>query len=111
MQTPWGKQIEFIPITAWASIPIAGKRLGFSDTEDVTLADVEGDGDLDAIVANDGVNRVFMNDGLGTYTDSGQSLGAGLDDSEGLTAGDIDILDTLLIAQFAAGLPITLNCP
>jgi len=38
----------------------------------VTLGDLDGDGDLDAWVANlSQANRVWLNDGSGTFTDSG----------------------------------------
>ena len=42
----------------------------------MTLGDVDGDGDLDAFVANNGQsNRVWFNDGSGAFTDGGQVLG------------------------------------
>jgi hypothetical protein len=50
----------------------SGQALGNGDSEDVALGDVDGDGDLDAVVANSGQhNRVWRNDGSGTFTDSG----------------------------------------
>ncbi|MCA8968108.1 MAG: VCBS repeat-containing protein, partial [Planctomycetes bacterium] len=47
------------------------------DQEDVALADVDGDGDLDAFVARGSgqSDYVFLNDGTGNFTDSGQRLG------------------------------------
>ena len=55
----------------------------------MSLGDLDGDGDLDAFVANlDEANRVWLNDGSGNFTDSGQSLGDS--DSEGLSLGDLD---------------------
>jgi hypothetical protein len=43
----------------------------------VALGDLDSDGDLDAFVANDNQgNRVWTNDGSGTFSDSGQSLGS-----------------------------------
>jgi hypothetical protein len=48
-----------------------------SDTTAVALGDVDGDGDLDALIANwvGQANQVWVNDGSGLFTDSGQSLG------------------------------------
>ena len=61
----------------------SGQALGASDSLGITLADVDNDGDLDAFVANHTPgnvggqsNRVWINDGNGTFTDSGQSLGS-----------------------------------
>jgi hypothetical protein len=43
----------------------------------VALSFLTGDGDLDAFVANDNqANRVWLNDGTGSFSDSGQSLGS-----------------------------------
>lgn len=50
-----------------------GQTIGNSTSYDVSLGDLDGDGDLDAIVANDRQPvRVWMNDGKGTFS-GGQS--------------------------------------
>ena len=36
---------------------------------------VDNDGDLDAFVGNSAANTVWLNNGSGTFTDSGQTLG------------------------------------
>jgi hypothetical protein len=56
----------------------SGQSLGSSSSNDVTLGDVDGDGDLDAFVTNTSgeANRVWLNNGSGTFTDSSQSLGS-----------------------------------
>jgi hypothetical protein len=64
-----------------------GQKLGLGSSEAVALADLDADGDLDAFVANSSYqgelgdpvaydpNRVWLNDGQGTFRDSGQQLG------------------------------------
>jgi hypothetical protein len=71
----------------------SGQRLGDSDSVAVSLGDLDGDADLDAYVANYNYpagqpDEVLLNDGTGTFSDSGQSLGA--EYSRGLAIGDLD---------------------
>jgi len=59
----------------------------------VALADLDGDGDLDAFLANgqnEGVqpNTVWVNDGTGRFSDSGQRLGKA--DNRNVTLADFD---------------------
>ncbi|MDJ0714016.1 MAG: FG-GAP-like repeat-containing protein, partial [Prochloraceae cyanobacterium] len=78
---------------------------GLFNTQDVELGDLDGDGDLDAIVASGStlaldkvryqVNTVWLNDGLGNFTDgignftdSGQALGTSK--SFDVELGDLD---------------------
>ncbi|MBP8002546.1 MAG: VCBS repeat-containing protein [Chloroflexi bacterium] len=72
--------------------------LGYQGSYSVDFGDVDGDHDLDAIVANnqrevdgtflDGRNELWLNDGQGHFTHSGQLLGddGGLD----VSLGDLD---------------------
>ena len=72
----------------------SGQKLGISDSRDVALGDLDGDGDLDAVVANSGAgNRVWLNDGTGFFTDSGQSMG--LSNTYGVALGNLDGVDSL----------------
>ena len=75
----------------------SGQRLGNDPGRDVALRDLDGDGDLDAFVANgadpNGVppgrpNKVFRNNGSGSFSDTGQRLGAV--DSAAVALGDLD---------------------
>jgi len=77
-----------------------GQEFGSGSSQAADLADLDGDGDLDAFVANsfhigqDGgtvnrdANEVWLNDGRGTFVDSGQKLGS--QDSYSIALGDLD---------------------
>ncbi len=54
------------------------------------MGDLDGDGDLDVFYLNrfNRPNKVYFNDGVGTFTDSGQSLGSR--DSADVALGDLD---------------------
>lgn len=55
---------------------VSAATFGSDISYDLDLADVDGDGDLDAIVASwNDANHVYLNDGNGGFSDSGQVLG------------------------------------
>ena len=71
----------------------SGQTLGANATRDVALADLDGDFDRDAFVVNSGGfatshNKVWLNDGSGAFSDSGQNLGTF--DSQGVALVDLD---------------------
>jgi hypothetical protein len=74
----------------------SGQRLGNEVTWSVALGDVDGDGDLDAVVANFDVGAiVWLNDGTGHFTDSDQRLARGVYVALADFDGD-GVLDVLL---------------
>ncbi len=68
----------------------SGQSLGSSTTYAVALGDMDGDGDLDAFVANydNQANKVWLNDGAGIFSDSGQTLSNS--QSHAVALGDVD---------------------
>ena len=80
--------------------------MGAARSWDIALGDFDGDGDLDAIVANMGITNmgsaIWINDGTGIFTASSQNLGYGT----GLDVGDLDMdgdLDVLIVSWEDAG--------
>ncbi len=71
----------------------------------VALGDLNGNGHPDLFIARNGPDTVWFNEGDGTYTDSGQSLGSGW--SLAVALGDLDgdgDLDAVVV-QDTAGSP------
>ncbi len=67
----------------------SGQSLGSWETYGVSLGDVDGDGDLDAITASSGANQLWLNNGVGIFSNSGQGLGTG-SSGDDVTLGDVD---------------------
>jgi hypothetical protein len=70
----------------------SGQRLGGDQGwGNATLADVDQDGDLDALLASTTGGTIWLNDATGQFTDSDQTL----DNSHYITVGDVDGDDDL----------------
>ena len=73
--------------------PAAGSPIAVGTTpRDVAVGDIDGDGDIDFIVANAGSNNlsVFLNNGFGSFTQAaGSPVAAGLN-SRALALGDLN---------------------
>ncbi|MFT4745011.1 MAG: hypothetical protein ACI9AD_000859 [Nitriliruptoraceae bacterium] len=88
-----------------ASATAATTELAATYSLGVTMLDVDGDTDLDVVVAVDTKpNRLLINDGSGRFTERGSQLG--FDDSGsgmGIAAGDVDNdgRDDLLVTNLA----------
>ena len=67
---------------------LPGQISGESVSNDVATGDLNNDGFIDAFIANSGANQVYLNDGSGSFSDSGQSLGNAV--SNGVHLGDLD---------------------
>ncbi|MAF65973.1 MAG: hypothetical protein CMJ84_10005 [Planctomycetes bacterium] len=73
----------------------SGQELGSASSRCVELGDLDGDGDLDAVIANGGSdpNPIWWNDGHGRFRES--ELALGMDFLRDLALGDLDDDDDL----------------
>ena len=69
----------------------SGQNLGNSMTRSVFLGDIDKDGDLDFIAGNSHYqsNKIYINNGVGIFSDSGQNLGSSIG-TYGVALGDVD---------------------
>jgi len=83
----------------------SGQRLGDQATWHVASGDLDADGDIDVVAANTDVGAViWLNDGTGTFTDSGRRLGV----CAFIDAVDLDGDGALEVITAMWGLPLTI---
>jgi hypothetical protein len=90
---PWSQHIKEGPCHANENDDLfvnSGQSLGSAVSDEVVLGDVNGNGSLDAFVANFGADKVWLNDGSGQFIDNGQNLGGALDFSAGVGLADLN---------------------
>jgi hypothetical protein len=100
---------HLLTVLAGGTYTNSGQSLGSDSSYDVALADVDGDNDLDAVMANALVNRVWFNNGSGFFSFTGINLGTA--DSRGIASGnlDSDTLPDLFVANLDADNEVWLN--
>ena len=74
---------------AQSTLPTAS--IGSFRNRAAAMADFDGDGDLDIVIARDGTNRLYSNNGNGTFVDAtATALPFSVAGSESVVAGDLD---------------------
>ncbi|MFT7536859.1 MAG: hypothetical protein ACI85K_002814, partial [Hyphomicrobiaceae bacterium] len=72
-------------------------------THDLVVADIDGDGDVDLLFANDGTSRLYRNQGNGFFVDATASLFAVAGGAAAIACGDVDGDGDLDVALGDAG--------
>jgi VCBS repeat-containing protein len=93
-----------------------GNDFGFDQSYDIDLADVDADGDLDAFVSSyqhpeatsPETNTLWLNDGSGQFTDSGQQFSGATKSEIGDLDGDGDV-DLIIASSFFHDAEVWLN--
>ena len=101
LATGLAAQLASVTVLAESDVPFRelGSGYGQATTFQVALGDLDGDGDLDAVFANQGIydSRVLLNDGTGRFEYTDQRLtrqGHGVDVGDLDGDGDLDLFIT-----------------
>ncbi|MDC0936503.1 FG-GAP-like repeat-containing protein [Pirellulales bacterium] len=87
---PSGKANRVLLNDGAGALSDSGQRLGFGNSQGVTIGDIDNDGDVDAMAVNAGqANQVWRNDGSGHFRKSGPAFGAA-DAGQAIALGDLD---------------------
>lgn len=82
------------------AVDVIGERIGRADTKDVAYADLDNDGDVDALVMEWDHNEIWFNQGDQEFRKSSQSFGTG--SQHDVALGDLDSdgdIDAFIIKQ------------
>jgi WD40 repeat protein len=102
--TPIPKGSE--PTAGSVAFSDSGQELGNGRSTDLALGDLDGDGDLDAMVGNEGQAQVWLNDGQGRFSPNGEDLTIPSGWNMGLDLGDLDgdsDLDAFVVVATGSG--------
>jgi hypothetical protein len=94
------------PVPVQVSFAEGGQTLGNERSQHVSLGDLDGDGDLDALVGNQGKAQVWFNDGGGLFSEMAQELEIESGWDMSLDLGDLDgdgDLDAFLVVMEGTG--------
>jgi hypothetical protein len=83
----------------------SGQSLGDMRSNAVALGDLDGDGDLDVLIANQEMSKLWLNNGAAIFTDSGQNL----DSIAALELGDLDLDGDLDVFSVGGSVKIWFN--
>lgn len=68
----------------------SAQDFGSSKSHSIDVADMDGDGDVDVIIGTLSYNKLWLNDGSASFSDSGEQIGSGVFKTYSIIAADID---------------------